>query len=177
MLDIFRMNQVFLFRVLIVIFLEMVNLILVLVIAVMSGTVTKIRQFDALRVTYRKLCEGDRPTLIAIVEREDLLYSLVLVVLRDVVRAFVFEAVGFEDVFGCPFVTTVVVVEVEEGARVEGGYVMLLCSLLAIAVDFGLGNFKVRTCHMSSRPICVWRDWLLLMTAMRLRIARQCRGD
>jgi len=74
------------------------------------------------------LGEGDRAAAISVEEVYDLLRCPVFLFLRDMVRGFVEETVSLLDVFGRPLVAAVEVVEVEEGAGVEGGYVVLFCT-------------------------------------------------
>ena len=119
MFDILRMNQVLLSRVLVVILLEMMDLILVLVIPVVAWPKPEIRQFNALVVAFDEFPQGDGVAVVLVVELDYLAYCFAFFELRDVVGGFVSQAVGFEDVLGCPLAAAVVVVEVEEGAGVE----------------------------------------------------------
>jgi hypothetical protein len=113
-LNVFRMCQILFPRVFVVVFLVVVYLILVLVVAMVSWTVTKIRQLQTFRCTNRELCEADCAAAIQIIDIEDLLRDSVLLGLWYVGRGLVFEAVGFNYVVRCPQAVRVVVVEVKE---------------------------------------------------------------
>jgi hypothetical protein len=47
------------------------------------------------------------------------------------VRARILQAVRLEKIFRRPFIAAIVVVQIEEGSSVEGGYMVLLCLSLA----------------------------------------------
>jgi hypothetical protein len=126
MLDVFRVRQVFLARVLVVVFLPVVDLVLVLIVAVMAGSKTKIRQREPFGYADGIFCVGDGAAAICIEELEDFVHGVFFLLRGDVVGRLVFQAVGFGDVVARPLVAAVVVVEVEEGAGVEGGDVVLL---------------------------------------------------
>jgi hypothetical protein len=70
-LDILRVNQVLLLRILVVVFLKVVDLILVFVVAVMSRAEAEIREFDALCNTFDVLSHGYCVAVVPIVELND----------------------------------------------------------------------------------------------------------
>lgn len=149
MLDIFGMCQVLFPCVLVVKALKMMDLVLVLVVAVMSWPETQIRKREPLCDADGVFGEGDGVTPVPV---EEFYYAFdggVLVGLRDVFGGDVLEAVGFGEVVRSPGVAAVVVVEVEEGARVEGGDVVLFY-------------------HVSGCPVCVGGyNELLVVVALR----------
>jgi hypothetical protein len=101
------------------VFLKVVNLILVLVVPVMSWPVSEIRECEPLGDPDGVFGEGYGAAEIAVEEGEDLFHRGVFVGVGDVVCRGVFEAVGFEDIFGGPSAGVVVVVEGKEGSGVE----------------------------------------------------------
>ena len=109
-LDVFRVDEVFWSRILVVVFLEVVDFIFVFVVAVMAWAEAEIGEFDSLCFADGVFGKGDGSALVPVVEFDDSLDCFVLLFLCDVFRALVFEAVGFEDVFGRPIVARVVVV-------------------------------------------------------------------
>jgi hypothetical protein len=125
-LDILRVRQILLAGILVVVFLPVVNFVLVLIVAVVAGAVAEIRQFEALGDTDGVLCVGNGAAAIGVEELEDSVHGIVFRFRGDGAGGLVFQAVGFEDVVARPLVAAVVVVQVEEGAGVEGGDVVLL---------------------------------------------------
>jgi hypothetical protein len=125
-LDIFRVRQVFLTRVLVVVFLPVVDFVFVLIVAVVARAVAEIRQRETLPNSDGVFCVRDRAAAIRIEELEDFVHSLFFRRSGDGACGLVFQAVGFGDVVARPLVAAVVVVQVEEGAGVEGVDVVLL---------------------------------------------------
>ena len=125
-LDILWVHKILRLGILVVVFLKVVDVILVLVVAVMARAETEVWKFEALRSADCILGEGDGTTRVSIEEFNYLADGDIFAILWDVRGGGVFEAVCFKDVFGRPFVAAVVVVEVEESAGIEGGYVVFL---------------------------------------------------
>ena len=126
MLDIFRVRQVFLAGVLVVVFLPVVDFVLVLIVAVVAGAETEVRQGQAFGDADGVFGVGDCAAAVGVEEVEDFVDRVVFLARVDGAGRFVEEAVGFGDVVARPLVAAVVVVQVEEGAGVEGGDVVLL---------------------------------------------------
>lgn len=124
--NVLRVNQILFRCVLAVVLLEMMNLILVLVIAVMSRSIAQIWELEALRIANREFGEGDCAREVTVKDRDDLVNGCGLFGFGDVLRGRVLETVRFQQVVFGPFVAAVVVVQVEERAGVEGGDVMFL---------------------------------------------------
>jgi len=125
-LNIFRVRQVFLAGVLIVVFLPVVDFVLVLIVAVVAGAVAEVRQREALANADSVFRVRDGAAAVCVEELEDSVHSIFLRLGGDGACGLVFQAVGFEDVVARPLVAAVVVVQVEERAGVEGGDVVLL---------------------------------------------------
>lgn len=126
MFNVFRVRQVFFARILVVVFLPVVDFVLVLIIAVVAGAETEVGQGEAFGDADGVFGVGDCAAAVGVEEFEDFGYGGVFLGRGDGARGFVEQAVGFGDVVARPLVAAVVVVEVEEGAGVEGGDVMLL---------------------------------------------------
>jgi hypothetical protein len=126
MLDILRVRQVLLARILIMVLLPVVDLVLVLVVAVVAGAEAEIGQREALGDADGVLCERDHAVAVGVEELEDFVDGVFLLLGGDVAGRLVFEAVGFEDVVARPLVAAVVVVQVEERAGVEAVDVVFL---------------------------------------------------
>jgi hypothetical protein len=150
MLDIFRVRQVFLARVLVVVFLPVVDLILVLVVAVVAGSETEVRQREPFGYADGVFRVRHGAAAVSVEELEDFVHGVFFLLRGDVVGRLVFQAVGFGDVVARPLVAAVVVVQVEEGAGVEGGDVVLLWNAgQPIAISCAI---KVVPPHRT----CVW---------------------
>lgn len=102
-----------------VVLFEMVNLVLILVVAVVSGAGAEIGQRETACTANGEFGKGDCAAEILVVDVEDLLRNVVFLLRGDMVGGFVQQAVGFLDVVDSPLATAVVIVQVEEGARVE----------------------------------------------------------
>lgn len=124
--NILRVNQILFCCILAVVLLEVMNLILVLVIAVMSRSIAQIWELEALRVADREFGEGNRTREITVKDCNDLVNGCGLFRLGDVLRGRVLETIRFKQVVFGPFVAAVVVVQVEERTGIEGGDVMFL---------------------------------------------------
>lgn len=124
--DIFRVDQIFLGGVLAMIFFEVMNLILVLVVAVVSRTKTEVGQFDTVSLANNELGKRDTTTLVFVEQGEDFLNYLFFLCLRDILCAFVLQAVGLADIVRGPCAAAIVVVKVEERSSIKGVDVMLL---------------------------------------------------
>jgi hypothetical protein len=150
MFNILRVRQVFLARVLVVVFLPVVNLVLVLIVAVVARSKAEIRQREAFGYADSVLCVRDGAAAVCVEELEDFVHGVFFLLRGDVVGRLVFQAVGFEDVVARPLVAAVVVVEVEEGAGVEGGDVVLLWNAgQPIAILHAIKVVPHRTCVWS----------------------------
>jgi hypothetical protein len=103
MLDILRMCEILQCRVVAMVLLEMVDFILVFVIAVVSGSPAEIRQCESSADANCVFGERDGAAPIAVEVRDDAINRGVLVGFRDVFCRFVVEAVGFVDVLVRPF--------------------------------------------------------------------------
>ena len=125
-LDILRVGQIFLASVLVVVFLPVVDFVLVLIVAVVAGAVAKVRQRETLGDTDGVLCVRYSAAAIRIEELEDSVHGIFFRFGGDGAGGLVFQAVGFEDVVARPLVAAIVVVQVKEGAGVEGSDVVLL---------------------------------------------------
>lgn len=95
MLDILWMDQIFLFCVLVVVFLKVMDLVLVLVVAVVSRTVAEVREFEALGFADGVFGKGDGAGQVAVEELNDFLDGGFFVCLGDVGCGGVEETVGF----------------------------------------------------------------------------------
>jgi hypothetical protein len=125
-LDILRVRQVFLASVFVVVLLPVVDFVLVLIVAVVARAVAEIGELEALGDTNRVLCVGNGAAAIRVEELEHSVHGIFFRFRGDGAGGLVFQAVGFEDVVARPLVAAVVVVQVEEGAGVEGGDMVLL---------------------------------------------------
>lgn len=91
--NVLRVNQILLRCVLAVVLLEMMNLILVLVIAVMSRSIAQIWELETLRIANREFGEGYCAREITVKDRDDLVNGCGLFGLGDVLRGRVLETV------------------------------------------------------------------------------------
>lgn len=128
MLNILGMDQILLLNIISrMILLPMMDLILVLIVAMVSGAHAKIRQAQAVVVPRRDelvFCNGAR--FVGVEHGQHRLDDALFAEVGDVRRGGVEEAVGALDVVGHPEARGVVVVEREKGLWVEGRYVVLL---------------------------------------------------
>lgn len=108
------MYQILLGRIRPVILFKVVNLVFILVVPVVARSVPEIRQFDAPRVGGREFDQADGARAVGVVYLQDLRHHGIALVLRQVRRRVVLEAVCFENVVRCPCARGVVVVQVEE---------------------------------------------------------------
>ena len=102
MRNILRVDQILLFRVLVVVFLKMVDLVLVLVVAVVARSEAEVGELDAVRGADGVFGKGDGAAEVFVEEFEHPVYGCGLLVWRYVAGGFVAEAVGFFNVVGCP---------------------------------------------------------------------------
>jgi hypothetical protein len=101
-LDIFWMDQVLFPCVLVMEFLEVVDLIFVLVVAVMTRSQSKIRELLALTDLLRPLISSDDTALIGVEDLEDLEDRFVFLVCGCIFQRFVVQAVYPADLVGRP---------------------------------------------------------------------------
>lgn len=127
MLDVLGVDEILLLGVLVVVLLEVVDLVLVFVIAVVSRTISQVWQLDSAGRAHGILGEGHGTAVVLVEQLDHAVYRGLSLRLRDVGVGFVEEAVRLHQLVGGPFVAAVVVVDVEEGAGVEGGDVVFLC--------------------------------------------------
>lgn len=120
-------NQVLLARVLVVKLLEVVDLVLVLVVAVVAGAQAEVGEPDARRRQPHPLVAGDAAGLRRIEEVHDGADDLSLAGVGGRGEGFVSQAVEAGDFRGVPVAVGVEVVEGEKGAGVEVGDVMFFC--------------------------------------------------
>lgn len=130
MLNVFGVRQVFKTRVLVVVFLPVVNLILVLVIAVVARPGAKVGQSAVLVVNKDlELVAVDHLVFVVVNQAQDFANNFLLALLRHVLVGLVKKTVRPHDLLGLPLAVAVVIVQLEEGGRVEVGCMVFLCSL------------------------------------------------
>jgi len=127
MLDVLRMVQILLLNIIpTMVLLPMMDLILILIIAMMSRSESKIRQLDAVVGALLPFMQRNDAVVVGVVKLEDGLDCGVFLLFGDGGGGGVRETVRPPDVVLRPDSCGVVVVEGEENAGVEGGDVMLL---------------------------------------------------
>ena len=128
MLNVLWMIQILLFHIIAtMVLLPMMDFILVLIVSMMPRPHAKVRKFDIFRVLLEVFGEADAAVFVDVEHVEDGLDNHLFFSLGYAGGGGVGETVGSADVDACPEAGAVVIVQVEEGGRVEAGDVVLLC--------------------------------------------------
>ncbi len=111
-----------------------------------NKTYPKIRQFAPILAVFYPLLPGNPAITIQVDSLQHLPHDIVSLMLVDVLCLVVLEAVRAQDLVGRPSARVVVVVQGEEGCRVEACYVVFLYFM---SVWFGVG--EVNSGELGSR--------------------------
>ena len=110
-LNILRVDQVFLSRVLVVVFLKVMNLVLVLIVAVVAWPHPEVGEFLAFLQLGHPLVTSDEAGIIGVEDLEHVEYGFVLFVCGSILQGFVVEAICAADFASGPGAVIVEVVE------------------------------------------------------------------
>lgn len=179
MLDVLWMYQVFFASILIVVFLEMMDLVFVLVVAVVARTDSEVWQatiplFDVVEPFLTR----DAASMVFIEEVEHVMYDLLLVLLCHVPVCLVVQTVETADLVRGPNAVIVEIMECEEGNRVKIVNVVFLCANTVREYNIRAAECLPRICSVaqSFAPIgscCAlgWEPWAV--TALQKVNARR----